>query len=287
MHSVELPDIGRFVMEVHASGDRYISDSIRRTGRWEPFETRVIARLLVADVEFFDVGANIGWYSVIAGKLLKSRGTVHAFEPVPENVALLGKNAAANALTNIRINPFALGRSDGTTRVYLSQDNKGDHRAYESSEDRQSIVVGLQRFETYFNRSTRRPLVIKMDTQGFEYDVLLGMGNILDSHSAEIVFVMEFWPYGFSQNGVDVDALIKLLAPLQFTPWVLWEGQPGLCATTWESLARAACTTLAPASHAYVNLFLARKSDGLAKLLDGLYSSTPSRLVAGSTGSRF
>ena len=98
MVTVELPDIGPFVMEVHSSGDRYISDAIRRTGCWEPFETEVFARLLAADVEFFDVGANIGWYSMLAGKRLESRGTVHAFEPVPENVALLAHNAAANAL---------------------------------------------------------------------------------------------------------------------------------------------------------------------------------------------
>lgn len=282
MRVIELPDIGRFVMEVHASGDRYISDSIARTGTWEPFETRVIARLLDADVEFFDVGANIGWYSLIAGKRLQSRGTVHAFEPVPENVALLSHNAAANALTNIRINPFGLGRSDGTTRVFLSTDNKGDHRAYQSSEERQSILVGLQRFDSYFDRGTRKPLVIKMDTQGFEYDVLLGMGDILDRHSAEIVFVIEFWPYGFSQNGVDVDVLINFLASRQFSPWVLWEQEPKLCPARWESLSRAARTTLAPASHAYVNLFLARKPDGLARLLDGLYSHASSRLIAGN-----
>src|ERR1700730_5283450 len=143
-------------MEVHNSDDRYVSDAIRRTGSWEPFETRVISRLLTADVEFFDVGANIGWYSMVAGKRLESRGTVHAFEPVPENVGLLAYNAAANALNNVRINPFALGRCDSTTHVFLSHDNKGDHRAYPSSEERPSILVGLRRFDSYFDRGTRK-----------------------------------------------------------------------------------------------------------------------------------
>ena len=281
MVAVSFPDVCSFTIEVHASGDRYISDSIRRTGKWEPFETRVIARLLAADVEFYDIGANIGWYSMIAGKRLGSRGIVHAFEPVPENVGLLAHNAAANALTNVRVNPFALGRSDGEAVVYLSDDNKGDHRAYASTEERQSIRVGLRRFDSYFDRATRKPLVIKMDTQGFEYDVLLGMGDILEQHSAEIAFVAEFWPYGFAQNGVDVDALIELLASRQFTPWVLWESEPCLCPATWEDLSSAARTTLAPASGAYVNLFLSRDPAGLARLLDGLYSNSASRLIAG------
>lgn len=280
MVAVILPDVGSFTIEVHNSDDRYISDSIRRTGKWEPFETSVIARLLAADVDFYDIGANIGWYSVIAGKRLGSRGTVHAFEPVPENVALLAQNAAANALTNIRINPFALGRSDGETVVYLSDDNKGDHRAYPSAEERRSVVVGLRRFDSYFDRTTHKPLVIKMDTQGFEYDVFLGMGDILERHTAEIVFVAEFWPYGFSQNGVDVDALIEFLASRQFMPWVLWESEPRLCPATWESLANAARTTLAPAGGAHVNLFVSRDPDGLARLLDGFYASSSSRLIA-------
>ena len=277
---IDLPGATSFTMDVHASSDRYISDAIRRTGRWEPFETSVFARLVVAGVEFFDIGANIGWYSMLAGKLLGSGGMVHAFEPVPENVALLGRNAAANALTNIRINPFALGREDGTAHVFLSEDNKGDHRAYPSSEARNSILVGMKRFDSYFDRSTRGPLVIKMDTQGFEYDVLLGMGDILDRHPAEIVMVIEFWPFGLEQNGVEVLALIDQLAPRQFTPWVLWEGEPWLCPTTWSSLARASRTTLAPSSHAYVNLLLTRDVTGLASVLGELYSNVPSVLVA-------
>ncbi len=281
MITVNPPNVGSFVIEVHESDDRYISHGIRTTGSWEPFETQVFARLLAADVEFFDIGANIGWYSMIAGKKLESRGTVHAFEPVPANVGLLAYNAAANALNNVRINPFALGRYDGTTQIFLSPDNKGDHRAYPSREERQSISVGMQRFDSYFDRTTRKPLLIKMDTQGFEYDILVGMGDILDDHCAEIAMVIEFWPHGLVQNGVDVDALIDTLARHRFTPWVLWEGESRLCPTRWQDLAGAGRSTLAPESLAYVNLFLSRESSGLARLLEDLYSRSPSRLVPG------
>jgi FkbM family methyltransferase len=276
---VNPPNVGSFFIEVHESDDRYISHAIRTTGSWEPLETEVFARLLAADVEFFDIGANIGWYSMLAGKKLESRGTVHAFEPVPENVCLLSRNAAVNGLNNIRINPCALGRTNGTTQIFLSPDNKGDHRAYPSSEERQSIPVGMRRFDAYFDRTLRKPLLIKMDTQGSEYDVLLGMGDILDSHCAEIAMVIEFWPHGLIQNGVDVDALIDLLARRRFAPWVLWEGETRLCPSRWEDLANAARTTLAPASLAYVNLVLSREPLGLVRLLDGLFSQDASRLV--------
>jgi FkbM family methyltransferase len=280
MVTIDIPGIAAFQMEVHPSDDLYISDSIRKTGHWEPFETRVLARLVEADVEFFDIGANIGWYSLMAGRRLESRGLVHAFEPVPENAALLARNVAANALSNVRVNPFALGRANGTTRIFLSGDNKGDHRAYPSSEEsRQSIVAGLQRFDSYFDRATQKPLVIKMDTQGFEYDVLAGMGDILDRHPAEIVMVIEFWPHGLAQNGIQIESLIGLLAKSQFTPWLLWEDEPQLSPCSWADLAAAAKSALAPATLNYVNLLLVRGPEGLARLLEGLYSCTPSRLV--------
>jgi FkbM family methyltransferase len=280
MIAIDMPGIAAFHMEVHPSDDLYISDSIRKTGSWEPFETQVLARLLQADVEFFDIGANIGWYSLMAGRRLESRGVVHAFEPVPENVALLAQNVATNALNNVRVNPFALGRVNGTTHIFLSENNKGDHRAYPSSEEgRPSITVGLQRFDAYFDRTTRKPLVIKMDTQGFEYDVLAGMGDILDRHPAEIAMVIEFWPHGLVENETGIESLIGLLAKSRFTPWLLWEGEPRLCRCSWGALAAAAERTLAPATLNFVNLLLMRGSDGLGRLLEGLYSSVPSRLL--------
>jgi FkbM family methyltransferase len=282
MVDINLPDGCSFTMEVHPSDDRYVSFLIRRKGEWEPFETGLFARLLAADVDFYDIGANIGWYSILAGRRLGTRGTVHAFEPVPENVGLLARNASANALTNIRINPFALGKIDGTTWMFLSPDNKGDHRAYPSGEERRSISVGLRRFDTYFDRAWRKPLLIKMDTQGFEYDVLLGMGDILDTHVAEIAMVIEFWPHGLAQNGTDIEAMIRLLQTRGFVPWVVWEEDPRLCPASWADLARATRSTLAPDSHAYVNLFLSRDSSGLARLLDGLYSTSPSKMVPAS-----
>jgi FkbM family methyltransferase len=280
MVTIDMPGVAAFQMEVHPSDDLYISDSIRKTGSWEPFETQVLARLLQADVEFFDIGANIGWYSLMAGRRLESRGLVHAFEPVPENVALLARNVADNALYNVRVNPFALGRTNGTTQIFLSGDNKGDHRAYPSSEEvRKSIRVGLQRFDAYFDRTTRKPLVIKMDTQGFEYDVLAGMGDVLDRHPAEIAMVIEFWPHGLVQNETRIESLLGLLAESHFTPWLLWEGEPRLCRCSWADLAAAAERMLAPATLNYVNLLLMRGTEGLGTLLEGLYSAVPSRLV--------
>jgi FkbM family methyltransferase len=276
---VDLPNIEPFTFAVHESDDLYISSNIRDKGRWEPFETEIFSRLLTADVEFFDIGANIGWYSVLGGRCLQRRGTVHAFEPVPENVALLARNVAANALTNVRVNPFALGRSTGTARMYLSPDNKGDHRAYSSDEERPSILTGLRRFDEYFDRGTNKPLVVKMDTQGFEYDILLGMGDILTSHKAEISMIVEFWPYGLHQNGVAVESLIGLLAGHGFAPWVLAEEDPQIRPSSWSSLGAAAQDMLAPATKRYVNLLLSREPKGLIHLLDGLFGASASPLV--------
>lgn len=93
----------RFV--VHESADEHVSESIATAGVWEPFESELILRLLGAFGAdgtvpiFVDCGANIGWYSVLAGV---NGAKVVAFEPMPANAALLRENHDRNEFPTVR-----------------------------------------------------------------------------------------------------------------------------------------------------------------------------------------
>ena len=83
-------------MYVHGPEDKHVSRKIREQGLWEPFETSlIVSRLNTGDV-FVDVGANIGYFTLIAASLVGDQGQVYAFEPDPENYRLLEKNCAHN-----------------------------------------------------------------------------------------------------------------------------------------------------------------------------------------------
>ena len=107
---MKLPEVPAFDLALHEDPtDRFISAEIGRTGNWEPLETELVRRLLPHYRRFIDLGANLGWYTVIAGLLLRGRGKVHAFEPALSNFRLLEHNVGMNGLDNVRLHQIAVG----------------------------------------------------------------------------------------------------------------------------------------------------------------------------------
>ena len=82
-------------LHVHGDHDRFVSRRIAEEGIWEPYETSLVMDLLHPGAVFVDVGANIGYFTVLAAT---TAGKVFAFEPDPENFRLLEANLALNAL---------------------------------------------------------------------------------------------------------------------------------------------------------------------------------------------
>ena len=86
---------------VHGEQDQFVSRRIREHGVWEPYETSLVLRLLQPGDVFVDVGANIGYFSVLAASLVGDAGKVFAFEPDPDNFQLLCANAELNGLDEL------------------------------------------------------------------------------------------------------------------------------------------------------------------------------------------
>ena len=99
----------RLRLYVHGPQDLHVSAAIRTHGIWEAFETSLFLSLLRAGDVCLDVGANIGYYSVLAATKVGEDGAVFAFEPESNNVALLSANLALNQCRNVCWWPVALG----------------------------------------------------------------------------------------------------------------------------------------------------------------------------------
>lgn len=88
-------------------------------GTFEPAVTAFYEKILRGKKVVWDIGSNIGYYVVMAGILLKGRGEVFAFEPVPVNFNSLQKNVKLNSLTNVTLFEIALSLEDGETEMHL------------------------------------------------------------------------------------------------------------------------------------------------------------------------
>ena len=118
-------------MYTHGEQDLFVSRRIREEGIWEPHETSLILDLLQPGDTFLDVGANIGYFSILAAAAVGEAGSVMAYEPDPENYRLLQANVELNALRpRVISTAAALSDANGEGRLYLSADNLGDHQVY-------------------------------------------------------------------------------------------------------------------------------------------------------------
>src|SRR6185312_2755012 len=97
---------------------------------YEPAETAFLRGSLRPGMTFIDIGANIGYFTTLAGGLVGSGGKVISFEPDPHNFDLLGRNTAANGIRNAETLNFALGEGEAEMLLYQSKSNYGDHRLY-------------------------------------------------------------------------------------------------------------------------------------------------------------
>ena len=147
--------------------DKVITPTILVIGNWEPAETAWFLRIVKPGDTIVDVGANVGYYTIIGSRLVGDKGKVYAFEPEPAKFELLEKNVRLNGLTNVVLERKALSNRKGTLKLFIADKNKGDHRIYQpEGESRPSVDVEAVRLDEYFKDHKRRIDVLKIGHPG-------------------------------------------------------------------------------------------------------------------------
>lgn len=180
----------------------------------ETLEMEAIKKIEKGDV-VLDVGAHIGYYTLIFAKLVGEEGKVFAFEPDPDNFALLKKNVEMNGYRNVIFVPKAVSNRTGKIRLYLSEENSGDHRIYDSHDCRQSIQIESIRLDDYFKDYDGKIDFIKMDIEGAEWAALQGMSRLLMKNK-NLKIISEFWPLGLKRSGFAPEEYLKSLVQSGF-----------------------------------------------------------------------
>jgi FkbM family methyltransferase len=186
-------------------------------GAYEPDETALLLRILKPGMVFFDVGANIGYFTTLAARLVGENGRVLAAEPDPENFALLKQNVSENGLCNVVLFNCALGAQAGDAQLFRAASNKGDHRLYaDGDRQRDSVSVKVDTFDNLVRMANVcRVDAVKMDVQGYEGHVVAGMEGTL-SCGNDMTILTEFWPEGLECAGSTGSELWDTLARFGF-----------------------------------------------------------------------
>lgn len=204
------------LFHVHSGDNTFVSKQIFINGIWEPFETSVIVNHLKKGDVFLDIGANIGYFSVVASTLVGASGKVIAYEPDQKNFRLLEKNIAVNGLTNTRLFNAAVSDCSRSGYIYLCEDNEGDHRIYDCGGGRERTGIEIVHGNEHIPGVTDRLDFIKIDTQGSEAHILKGMDKVIRANKDHLAMVIEFWPHGLKQSGASGRELLDMISEFDF-----------------------------------------------------------------------
>lgn len=162
-------------------------------GMYEYAVTQLLRAYLKRDDTFIDVGANLGYYSVVAADLVGSRGRVLAFEPSIAMRARLKRNVTLNQLQQVEIRAEALGDKRETVRLVTPTVKANDGLAYVTREGHDGVEVPCIRLDEVAFGS-KPPALVKVDVEGGEPQVFAGASGLLETNDAPSILFESFEP---------------------------------------------------------------------------------------------
>lgn len=215
------------------SEDISLTPHIMYDGSWEPWVTDVIMRELGPGDTFVDIGANCGYFSLLAAHLVGPTGFVVAIEPqkaladrIKKSIAVNGFGAFASVAQlatgekQIQASLGRFGAYKGSASLLPGGSTLGDSEQV----DVKPLPVILANIQREFGRSIK-PTFMKMDVEGYEYSAWLGMRDLLEEPSPMRI-VLEFSPRRYVEFGQDPKAFVADMLHLGFS--ITWLQHDGL-----------------------------------------------------------
>jgi FkbM family methyltransferase len=144
-------------------------------GSYEFEKQNLIAKMVSPGAVFYDVGAHVGFYTLLASSLVQKIGKVFAFEPFPKNIEYLEKHLMMNGVENVTLFKAAVSDHAGETAF---QEGPGSSMGQIS--ERGELVVELVALDDLFHKGLLPlPYFIKIDVEGAELSVLTGARHML------------------------------------------------------------------------------------------------------------
>jgi FkbM family methyltransferase len=177
---------------------------------------RLFARVIGPGMTVIDVGAFVGWYTLLAARQVGPYGKVYAFEPDPRNYALLSENLLRNKLhERVVVIPKAVCDDTGARTFFLHGGDQSRSSLIPSDFPAQKVTVETVVLDDFFG-PVMKPDVIKIDIEGGEILALNGMERILSCADRRVKLFIECNPSSLRLAGNSSDALIAKLDELGF-----------------------------------------------------------------------
>lgn len=161
-------------------------------GIYEPAVVRALRRCVQPGGLCVDVGAHLGYFTILMARFAGPSGRVIAFEPFPDTYRALEQNIGLNQIRNVVLEPRAVSESSGTLSLTFARTQRYSWTpsavAYAVEGETAVMDVPVTSLDDYFRQFPGSPRVVKIDVEGAEFSVLRGAAETL-SRARPVVFV--------------------------------------------------------------------------------------------------
>ena len=216
---------------VQTPGGRvYVSDAdqgsvaraLRNKGRYEKDWTAWMRANITAGMHALDIGANVGYYTVLLASLVGPEGRVIACEPDPGNAALLRRSVAENQFSQVHVVEAAVTDAEGRATLHQDAAWHGVHSlARENCVNAggAQVEVATTTVDALLSGAGHGADFVKIDAQGAEAGILRTASRLLTQARAQVL--MELWPFGVARLGGTLADVIHPFLDHGFSAWTL------------------------------------------------------------------
>jgi len=193
---------------------------------YEPFTTEIFKKVVKEGDTVVDLGTNVGYFTLLAAKIVGGRGKVYSFEPHPKSYDLLNKNIEVNEYSNIVPVQKAVTNSVGTAKFFLAS-RWYSGTFYQERGRAKFIEVQTETLDHFFQETNNAINVIKMDIEGGEMNALLGMDRVIHQSKTLKMFI-EFSPVHLKNAGHTPKEFLDKLKSYNFSIFIVDETEKRL-----------------------------------------------------------
>jgi len=194
---------------------------------YEPDETEWVKSIIGPGMTVVDVGSSFGYYSFVASGLVGETGRVYSFEPSKPAYDSFVRNVKKNNIKNINAYQMGLGDSENDLELFdslgTSVNTLNIHaptflpQVYYPVNDRNMGLVHIMRLDNFWEQNNLGNIdLVKIDVEGFERNVLVGMGNLFRNRTVKHILIEYMQATQLFSEGTESDFMHRLLTGYGF-----------------------------------------------------------------------
>ncbi|MCX6815889.1 MAG: FkbM family methyltransferase [Candidatus Aenigmarchaeota archaeon] len=186
---------------------------------FEPETSKAIKENLKSGMTFFDIGAHVGYFTLLGAKYVGKKGKIYAFEPDTKNYDILKKNIKISGYNNVSLNQVAVSNKNGFSDMFLSRDSA--FHSLKFNEGRGKNIVKTIKIDDFCKKNRIKKIdLVKLDIEGSEIDALEGMRNTIKKNK-KMKLIVEYIPNNFRRIDSTPQKFVETLVSLGFNEFYL------------------------------------------------------------------